>query len=298
MLVYKEKLHSYKEFPLRIAEIGLVHRHELSGVLNGLFRVRPFYQDDAHIYMTEKQIKKVIVELIEFYHMFYKTFNLDYELELSTKPEKSIGTKKQWDIATKGLEDGLKASKKKYQVLEGEGAFYGPKIDFHVKDSLGRKWQCGTIQLDMFLPERFDLKYEGSDGKKHRPIMVHRALYGSIERFFGILIEHYAGNFPLWLAPVQVKVITVNDSLLKYGEEITSTLKQHGIRAELDTRTESIGKKVRDAAKEKIPYIINIGPKEVKSKKLAVRTRDGKVKFGVPIKTFLKQLQKEIETKK
>lgn len=297
ILIYKSKLHSYKEFPLKISELGLVHRHELSGVLNGLFRVRVFTQDDAHVYCTENQLKDELIAIIRLADEIYKTFNLTYEMELSTKPEKAIGSAKMWNAAEKALKGALKNWGTDYKTNKGEGAFYGPKIDFHIKDRLGRRWQCGTIQVDFAMPERFNLTYDGRDGKKHKPIMIHRAILGSIERFIGILTENYAGKFPLWLSPIQVKILTVNDKNKKYANEIKKLLEGNRIRVELDDRVESINKKVRDAVAEKINYIVNIGNKEVRNKKLAVRSRDGKVKFGVSPSTFLKQLKKEIEDK-
>ncbi len=298
ILVYKSRLHSYKEFPLRVGELGLVHRNELSGVINGLFRVRAFTQDDAHIYCTEKQLQEEIIGVIELSKEIYKTFGLDYELELSTKPEKSIGTKKMWDSAEASLEKAMKKLKIDYKLNPGDGAFYGPKIDFHIKDSLGRKWQCGTIQVDFSMPEKFDLGYTGKDSHKHRPVMIHRAILGSLERFLGILIEHYAGKFPLWLSPVQAKVITVTDRSNKFAESLKEKLEENGIRVETDFRSESISKKVRDAQKEKVNYMITIGDKEIKSKKLAIRTREGKVSFNISIDKFIKDLLKEIESKK
>ncbi|MBT6995444.1 threonine--tRNA ligase [Candidatus Woesearchaeota archaeon] len=298
ILVYKNKLHSYKEFPLKLAELGLVHRHELSGVLNGLFRVRNFTQDDAHIYCTEKQLEDEIKKVINLSDEIYKTFGLTYELELSTKPKKSIGSQTMWDNAENSLKNALENLKLDYQLNPGDGAFYGPKIDFHIKDSLGRSWQCGTIQVDFSMPEKFDLEYDGKDNQKHRPVMVHRAILGSLERFMGIMIEHYAGKFPLWLAPVQVKIMNVNDDVLKYCNKIKEELEKNNIRVELDERNESISKKVRDAQNQKINYMITIGEKEVKAKKLAIRTRDGKVSFGVAPTKFIKDLIKEIEVKK
>tara|TARA_Y100000310_G_C20682951_1_gene817129 strand:+ start:197 stop:1900 length:1704 start_codon:yes stop_codon:yes gene_type:complete len=298
ILVYKSSLHSYKEFPLRMGELGLVHRHELSGVLSGLFRVRSFTQDDAHIYCTEKQLEEEIINVIKLSQEIYETFGLTYELELSTRPEKSIGSKKMWDNAESSLEKALKKLKLKYQLNQGDGAFYGPKIDFHIKDSLGRSWQCGTIQVDFSMPEKFNLEYTDNDGKRHRPVMIHRAILGSLERFLGILIEHYAGKFPLWLSPVQVKILTVTDRSNKFAKELEEKFKENDIRTEIDNRNESISKKVRDAQNQKINYMITIGDKEIKSKKLAIRTRDGKVSFNVSIDKFIKDLQKEIKDKK
>ncbi len=298
ILIFKNKLHSYKEFPLKMAELGLVHRHELSGVLNGLFRVRVFTQDDAHVYCTEEQLENEIIKVIELAKEIYQTFGLTYDLELSTRPEKRTGTKKMWDTAEAALEKALKKLKLNYKLNPGDGAFYGPKIDFHIKDSLGRTWQCGTIQVDFAMPEKFNLTYDGKDGKKHRPVMVHRAILGSLERFLGILIEHYAGNFPLWLSPTQVKIITVNDKADKFAKEVLKKLKDADIRAEIDLRQESVSKKVRDAQQEKVNYVINIGDKEVKNKTLAIRDRKGKLTFGVKTDKFIKDLKKEIESKK
>jgi len=239
MLVYNTKRHSYKDLPIRASEIGLVHRHELSGVLSGLFRVRAFHQDDAHIFMTPDQIQNEILGVLRLEERIYKTFGLGFKLELSTRPEKSIGTDEQWAVATQGLESALKAYGKEYKINEGDGAFYGPKIDFHIKDALGRTWQCGTVQLDMSLPERFDLFYIDKDNEKHRPIMIHRTVYGSIERFFGILIEHFAGKFPLWMAPVQTVILPINDELVPYANDVKIQLVNAGLRAEVDSRTES-----------------------------------------------------------
>ncbi len=298
ILVYKDNLHSYKEFPLRLGELGLVHRHELSGVLNGLFRVRVFTQDDAHIYCTEEQLQEEIMGVIKLSQEIYKAFGLDYELELSTRPEKAIGSKKMWDNAEKSLESALKKLKLDYKLNPGDGAFYGPKIDFHIKDSLGRKWQCGTVQVDFSMPEKFELEYDAKDGKKHRPVMVHRAILGSLERFLGILIEHYAGKFPLWLSPTQIKILTVTDRSNKFAEELKQKLEENNLRVELDIRHESISKKVRDSQKEKVNYMVTIGDKEIKSKKLAIRTREGKVSFNISIDKFIKDMIKEIQDKK
>ncbi len=298
LLVYKSNQHSYKEFPIKVGELGLVHRHELSGVLNGLFRVRVFTQDDAHIYCTEKQLEQEIINVIKLSDEIYKAFGLTYELELSTRPKKSIGTKKMWDAAENSLEKALKKLKLKYQLNPEDGAFYGPKIDFHIKDALNRTWQCGTIQVDFSMPEKFDLEYTGKDSLRHRPVMIHRAILGSLERFLGILLEHYAGKFPLWLSPIQVKIMTVTDRNDKFANEILEKLKENNIRTESDLRNLSIGKKVRDAQVEKINYMITIGDKEVKDKKLAVRSRDGKVKFGVSPDKFIKDLLKQIQEKK
>lgn len=290
LLIYKEKIHSYKEFPLRTAEVGLVHRHELSGVLNGMFRVRSFHQDDAHIFMTEEQIKDEIIGVARLVDRFYKVFGLTYHIELSTMPDKHIGDEKVWKKAEKALADAMKEMNSEFKINPGEGAFYGPKLDFHIRDALGRTWQCATIQLDFAMPEKFDLTYEGGDGKKHRPVMIHRVVYGAIERFIGIITEHYAGKFPLWLAPVQVKVITVADRFSKYAKTIKEEIEQHGLRVELDIRQESVGYKVREAQMQKIPIIINVGEKEEENRTVAVRTLDGKVSFGVKVDVLVEKI--------
>ncbi len=287
MLLYNEKRYSYKDLPLRVAEIGLVHRHELSGVLSGLFRVRAFHQDDAHIFMTEGQIEEEILGVLNLVERMYKTFGLGFHLELSTRPKKSIGTDAQWEAATNGLRAALDAYGTGYKVNEGDGAFYGPKIDIHIKDAIGRTWQCGTIQLDMSLPERFDLSYVGPDNEKHRPVMIHRVIYGSIERFLGILIEHFAGKFPLWLAPVQVSVLPLNDDLAPFARELCAWLEQAGIRSRVDERSESLKKKVRTAQLSQIPLIITAGDKEREAGTLSVRTLDGKVRYGISKERFL-----------
>ena len=287
MIVYGRKPHSYRDLPLRAAEVGLVHRHELSGVLNGLFRVRAFHQDDAHLYMTPDQIQEEIIGILKLSDRMYSTFGLGFHLELSTRPEKSIGTDAEWETATNGLESALKAYGKDYALNEGDGAFYGPKIDLHIKDALNRTWQCGTIQLDMNFPERFNLNYIDKDNQKHRPIMIHRTIFGSIERFLGILIEHFAGKFPLWMTPVQAIVLPINDDLVPYSSEVRDILRNAGLRVELDSRTESLNKKVREAQLNYIPLILTIGGKEKEAGTLAVRTLDGKVKYGVSRESFL-----------
>jgi len=295
MLLFGTKRHSYRDLPLRQAEVGLVHRHELSGVLNGLFRVRAFHQDDAHIFMTPDQIQSEILDLLKLEERMYSTFGLGFDLELSTRPEKSIGTDRQWEIATNGLEEALKTYGKAYRVNEGDGAFYGPKIDLHIRDALGRTWQCGTIQLDMSLPDRFDLFYIDKDNEKHRPIMIHRTVFGSIERFFGILIEHFAGKFPLWMAPVQVGLLPINDELITYAGEIKASLAKAGLRSDIDQRTESLNKKIRDAQLSNIPLILTVGNKEKESGTLAVRTLDGTVKYGMTREEFLNRVLAYIE---
>jgi len=287
MLLYKSKPHSYRDLPLRIAEVGLVHRHELSGVLSGLFRVRAFHQDDAHLYMTADHIEAEILAILNLAERMYGTFGLGFHLELSTRPEKSIGTDEQWETATNGLASALDAYGQKYELNEGDGAFYGPKIDLHINDALNRTWQCGTIQLDMSQPENFNLYYIDKDNEKHRPIMIHRTVFGSIERFLGILIEHFAGKFPLWLAPVQAIVLPINDDLVSYSREISDVLTQAGLRVEVDSRTESLNKKVREAQLQYVPLILTIGGKEKEAGTLSVRTLDGKVKYGVTHQSFL-----------
>ena len=287
MLIYSHKPHSYRDLPLRVAELGLVHRHELSGVLSGLFRVRAFHQDDAHLYMTPRHIKEEILGILHLSERMYGAFGLGFQLELSTRPEKSIGTDEQWETATRGLASALDAYGQKYALNEGDGAFYGPKIDLHIRDALGRMWQCGTIQLDMSLPERFNLYYIDKDNQKHRPIMIHRTIFGSIERFLGILIEHFAGKFPIWMAPTQAIILPINDDLVAYSTEVLDILKNAGLRAEVDSRTESLNKKVREAQLQYIPLILTIGGKEKEAGTLSVRTLDGNVKYGVSHQAFL-----------
>ena len=298
MLLYKRRRYSYKDLPLRAGEIGLVHRHELSGVLSGLFRVRAFHQDDAHIFMTPDQITDEILGVLKLVERMYSTFGLGFHLELSTRPEKSIGTDEQWETATNGLSEALKIYGAEYQINEGDGAFYGPKIDIHIKDAIGRTWQCGTIQLDMSLPERFDLSYIGEDNDKHRPVMIHRVIYGSIERFLGILIEHFAGKFPLWMAPVQIIILPINDDLAPFAEELHQTFEQAGLRSSVDARTESLKKKVREAQLNQIPLIITAGEKEKQAGTLSVRTLDGKVRYGVAMNTFIKDVLGNIKARK
>jgi len=298
MLFYDVKPRSYKDLPVRVAEIGLVHRHELSGVLSGLFRVRAFHQDDAHIFMTPEQIEDEILGVFRLIERIYSTFGLGFHIELSTRPEKSIGTDKQWEVATKGLKLALKSYGMDYKINEGDGAFYGPKIDMHIKDALNRTWQCGTIQLDMALPERFDLTYINKDNEKQRPLMIHRVIYGSIERFFGILIEHFAGRFPLWMTPVQVIILPINDDLIPYANEVMTTLVKAGLRAELDSRTESLNKKVREAQLNHITLILTIGKKEKESGALSVRTLDGNVRYGVTMEEFLNRVLEHISQRK
>ena len=279
ILIYKTNLRSYRDLPLKLGEIGLVHRHELSGVLSGMFRVRSFHQDDAHIFCTEDQIEEEVINIINLFDEVYKKFNLSYNLELSTRPEKSMGTDEEWKRAEKALENAIKKKKLEYKLNPGDGAFYGPKIDFHIKDSLGRSWQLGTIQLDFQMPEKFGLTYISKDDKEQRPVMLHRVIFGSMERFIGILIEHYAGTFPLWLAPVQAKVMSVSEKNAAYAEKIHKMLIESGIRSELDVRPETVGFKVREAQAEKIPFILNAGEKEEQAGTIAVRDRQGKIEF-------------------
>lgn len=298
MLLFGSTHHSYKDLPMRVAEIGLVHRHELSGVLSGLFRVRAFHQDDAHIFMMPDQIQEEILGVLKLVERMYSTLGLEFHLELSTRPEKSIGTDEQWETAIEGLQSALEVYGRDYKINEGDGAFYGPKIDIHIKDALGRTWQCGTIQLDMNMPERFDLSYVGKDNEKHRPVMIHRVILGSIERFFGILVEHFAGKFPLWLAPVQVIVLPINDDLVPYAGEIKDAMEKAGLRSELDSRTESLNKKIREAQLKQIPLILTIGVKEKESGNLSVRTLDGKVRYNIARDEFLERVKTHIFLRK
>jgi threonyl-tRNA synthetase len=291
MLVYKAMPHSYRELPIRMGELGLVHRHEKSGALHGLMRVRCFTQDDAHIFMREEQITDEIKGVIRLIDEVYSKFGFKYHVELSTKPEDSIGSEEDWEIATSGLKKALDELNMDYVINEGDGAFYGPKIDFHLEDSIGRTWQCGTIQLDFQLPMRFEAEYIGADGEKHRPIMIHRVVFGSIERFIGILIEHYAGKFPFWLAPVQVKVLPISEKFSAYSNEIVKKLKEQGIRCEIDERDEKIGYKIREAQLEKVPYMLVIGQKEEESKMISVRSRDGGDMGTIGLEEFLKTAQ-------
>jgi threonyl-tRNA synthetase len=298
MLIFKNRPHSYKDFPIRAAEVGLVHRHELSGVLSGLFRVRAFHQDDAHIFMTPEQIQDEILGVLRLVERIYSTFGLGFHLELSTRPEKSIGTDAQWSMATEGLESALKRYGRDYKINAGDGAFYGPKIDIHIKDALGRTWQCGTVQLDMALPERFDLSYVASNNEKHRPIMIHRVIYGSIERFFGILIEHFAGKFPLWMAPVQATLLPINDDLAAYARQVRLEMEAAGIRTEVDERTESLNKKIREAQLNRVPLILTVGTKEKAAGTFAVRTLDGQVHYGLTRAAFFEKVLDHIRARR
>lgn len=297
MLVYLTQQHSYRDLPLRLGELGLVHRHELSGALHGLMRVRNFTQDDAHIFMLPSQIEGEIQKTIDLFDQVYSTFGLTYHAELSTRPDDSMGSDEIWEQATNALRNALEHRGLKYVVNEGDGAFYGPKIDFHLTDSIGRTWQCGTIQLDMLMPEKFDLTYVGEDGQKHRPVMIHRVVYGSIERFIGILIENYAGAFPAWLAPVQVKILPISDKYADYAYEIKRKMFDLGIRVEVDDRNEKIGYKIREAQVKKIPYSIIVGESELENKNISVRKRREKDTVTMDTDTFIANLLEEIKTK-
>jgi len=294
MLYYLSHLHSYRELPLRVAEIGNVHRFEPSGALSGLFRVRSFHQDDAHIFMKPSDIESEILAILNLAHEIYTTFGLTYHLELSTRPEKdTIGSDEDWKIATEGLKGALDRSGRGYRINEGDGAFYGPKIDFHIRDALNRTWQCGTIQLDMALPEKFGLEYTDHDGARRRPIMLHRAIFGSVERFFGILIEHFSGRFPLWISPLQVRILTVADRHQPYAEELASAIKAAGFHCDVDHSGESVSKKVRNAQLSQINYILTVGDKEMENRTLNLRTRDNVVHGEVNLKEFLQNLSQE-----
>ncbi len=297
MLMYARQMHSYRELPIRMGELGLVHRHELAGALHGLMRVRCFTQDDAHIFMMPSQIKDEIIGVAKMIDSFYSLFGFEYHMELSTRPEKFIGTIESWDLATEALRDALDTLGKPYKVNEGDGAFYGPKIDFHLKDSIGRTWQCGTIQLDMQMPERFDLTYVGPDGEKHRPAMIHRVIFGSIERFIAILTEHYAGAFPTWLAPVQVMILPISEKQKEYAEKLRDRLESLEIRAESDTRNEKIGYRIREAQLQKIPYMLVVGDKEMETDSVAVRDRKEGDKGTVKVEDFISKIKEEIENK-
>lgn len=293
MLVYKLSPHSYKDLPIRMAEMGLVHRHEKSGQLHGLFRVRCFTQDDAHIFMLPEQITDEIKGVVRLTDKIYSQFGFKYKIELSTRPENSMGSAEDWEVATSALKKALDELGLDYELNEGDGAFYGPKIDFHLRDSIGRTWQCGTIQLDFQMPQRFNLEYVGEDGQKHRPIMIHRAIFGSIERFIGILIEHYAGNFPVWLAPVQVKILPITDRTAEYAQAIAKKLTELNFRCDVDSRNEKIGYKIREAQLEKVPYMIVVGDKEAESNSVAVRSRKDGDLGAMPVNAFIDKLTEE-----
>jgi len=297
LLVYKRQLHSYRDLPIRYAELGLVHRHELSGTLHGLMRVRCFTQDDAHIFMMPEQIKDEIIGVYKLIDKVYSTFGLKYTVELSTRPENSIGTDEAWEQATNGLKGALDELGVQYKINEGDGAFYGPKIDFHIEDSLGRTWQCGTIQLDMNLPERFDITYIGADNQRHRPVMIHRVVFGALERFIGIITEHFAGSFPLWLAPVQVKILPIVDSCREYCDKLAARLDAEGIRYEKDYRSETINFKIREAQLERVPYMLVVGEREVTDGTVAVRSRKTGKTAVMRIDELIANLREEIDTK-
>ena len=297
MLYYQSKPHSYRDFPMRVAELGRVHRHELSGALHGLMRVRAFTQDDAHIFMLPEQIKDEIKGVVKLIDSVYKTFGFEYHLELSTRPEDSMGTDEEWETAENGLREALEELNLPYILNEGDGAFYGPKIDFHLKDCLGRTWQCGTIQLDMQLPQRFDISYVGQDGEKHRPVMIHRVALGSIERFIGILIEQYAGKFPVWLAPTQVKILPISDKYMDYANEVKKALFDAGVRVEMDDRAEKIGFKIREAQLQKVPYMLVVGEKEAEANAVSVRSRDKGEIGSLSVDEFVAMVCKEVEDK-
>ncbi len=297
MIVYKNSMHSYRDLPIRAGELGLVHRHEKSGELNGLFRVRCFTQDDAHIFCLPSQIEEEISNVIQLVNEVYSIFGFKYEIELSTRPEDSMGSDEQWEMAENALKKVLKDLNLDYELNEGDGAFYGPKIDFHIRDCLGRSWQCGTIQLDFQMPERFDLTYIGEDGEKHRPVMLHRVIFGSIERFIGILIEHFAGAFPVWLSPIQVKVLPITDKEHEYAYKVQKILQEKGIRVEVDDRNEKTGYKIREAQLEKVPYMLVVGAKEVEQNLVAVRSRQNGDEGTCDLQEFIQKILKEIETK-
>lgn len=298
MLAYKRRIHSYRDLPQRMAELGLVHRHELSGALHGLMRVRCFTQDDAHIFMTPDQIESEILGVMRMIDNFYSVFGFKYSLELSTRPEDSMGSDEQWDMATNALRRALEDNGKPYTVNEGDGAFYGPKIDFHLEDSLGRTWQCGTIQLDFQMPERFDLTYVGQDNERHRPVMIHRVIFGSIERFIGILTEHYAGAFPLWLNPVQVKILSINERNIDWCNEIENSLVSAGLRVESDHRSEKLGFKLREAQLQKVPYMLVIGDNETNERKVTIRSRREGDLGSMSVDAFIARCDEEIKLKK
>ncbi len=297
ILVYELEPHSYKELPLRFGELGLVHRHELSGALHGMFRVRCFTQDDAHILLAPEQIKDEVIRIAKLFDEVYSLFGLPYKIELSTMPEDHIGSVEDWDIATSALADAITSIGKEYTVNPGDGAFYGPKLDFHIQDSLGRTWQCGTIQLDYQLPGRFDLEYTGADGEKHCPVMIHRVVFGSIERFIGIITEHFAGAFPVWLSHVQVKVMPITDRTAEYAKDVAAKLSAAGVRVETDLRNEKIGYKIREAQMQKTPYMLVIGDREAESGAVAVRTRGGEDLGAMPLDEFIERITGEIKSR-
>ena len=298
ILVYDLEPHSYRDLPLRYGELGLVHRHELSGALHGMFRVRCFTQDDAHILLAKEQIKDEVLRIASLFDEVYSLFGLPYTIELSTMPEDHIGSVEDWDVATAALADAITSIGKTYEINPGDGAFYGPKLDFHIQDSLGRTWQCGTIQLDYQLPGRFDLEYVGADGEKHCPVMIHRVVFGSIERFIGVITEHFGGAFPTWLSPVQAVVMPITDRAADYAKQVAAQLDKAGVRVETDLRNEKIGYKIREAQMQKVPYMLVVGDKEAESGAVAVRTRAGKDLGAMPVDDFLAQIRDEIDNKK
>ena len=294
ILYYKTNQHSYRELPKRVGEFGIVHRHELHGALHGLFRVRVFTQDDAHIFMTQDQMKDEVIKTMEMYRKLYSVFGLEYHVELSTRPENSMGSEELWEISTNALRDAVEAAGVPYVINEGDGAFYGPKLDFHIKDCLGRTWQCGTIQMDMQLPERFDVNYVGEDGEKHRSVMLHRAGYGSLERFIGILIEHFAGAFPSWIAPVQVKVVPVTEKHMNYARSVADALSASNVRVEIEEGNDTLGYKIRKAQMEKVPYTLVVGDKEMNGHTVSVRSRKNGDEGSLPVAVFVSNLIREI----
>ena len=296
MLVYKTEPHSYRDLPLRMAELGLVHRHELSGALHGLFRVRCFTQDDAHIFMTWDQMEEEIQNVVRLFDEVYSVFGLTYQIEVSTMPEDHIGDEKTWDFATETLKKAISDMGKDFVINEGDGAFYGPKLDFHLADSLGRTWQCGTIQLDMQMPERFELEYTGADGEKHRPVMIHRVVLGSIERFIGVITEHFGGAFPAWLTPVQVKVLPVTDRAAEYADGVAKALDDAGFRVEVDHRSEKLGYKIREAQTMKIPYMVVVGDKDMENNTVSIRHRTGEDLGAMSLDAFAALLKDEVDT--
>ena len=295
ILVYQNEMHSYRDFPLRYAELGLVHRHELSGALHGLFRVRAFTQDDAHVFMLPDQMQSELMKVIELFDRIYSQFGLKYHVELSTKPDNAMGDDAIWEAATEALRNAIEAKGIPYVINPGDGAFYGPKLDYHIEDSLGRTWQCGTIQLDMNLPERFQIEYVGEDGQKHRPIMIHRACFGSMERFIGILTEHYAGAFPTWMAPVQVKILPISEKHVEYAKELAKQMHRDYVRVEVDDRSEKIGYKIRQAQMAKVPYMLVVGDKEVEEGTVNVRKHGGDELGSVPFEEFFNSIKIEIK---
>ena len=295
ILVYQNEMHSYRDFPLRYAELGLVHRHELSGALHGLFRVRAFTQDDAHVFMLPSQMQSELMKVIELFDRIYSQFGLKYHVELSTKPDNAMGDDAIWEAATEALRNAIEAKGIPYVINPGDGAFYGPKLDYHIEDSLGRTWQCGTIQLDMNLPERFQIEYVGEDGQKHRPIMIHRACFGSMERFIGILTEHYAGAFPTWMAPVQVKILPISEKHVEYAKDLAKQMHRDYVRVEVDDRSEKIGYKIRQAQMAKVPYMLVVGDKEVEEGTVNVRKHGGDELGSVPFEEFFNSIKTEIK---